>query len=1103
MVEYLCGRAGSGKTALLLNKIEEASRLGERALVLVPEQMTLSMELALTRRLPVLWKVEVLSPSSLLRRLREEGGASARVVLDESGRAMALRRALEELRGSLRVFRRGGEGFVARMAALLEELRAAGLDSTALRLAADGLEVGVTQEKLYDIAAILDGYAGLLRGKYLDGDEAVALFAEQAGASGWLKDFYAFADGFDVPPPRTVRILGALARHCKGLCVSFKMDGDFGRDEKLFSPVSRAYEGLHRYVLAEGLLWRKQNLPPRAAGKPSLAHLERELYARPALPFAGRPEGLHIATAHDAYAEAERAAGFLLRLAMEKGYKPSEMAILCADLAPYGEALKSAFAQRGLPLFVDEPLSCAFHPAARYLLEALEAIARGLPTEGMIRCLKTGFSPLTETEQDLMELLILENRLRGALFERPMDSPRAQSLLLRFYGPLRALREGVSGPGKTVEARAAALFAFMEQGGLKQKLNRRIKRARQSGDELAAERCAQVWGRLVETLDQMVELLGPMELPLKSFIAMLRAGLESVRLKGLPQGGEQVYAGELMRFKAEPGLKALVVLGVNEGVLPAAREDGGLLRDEERALINEAGREARLFLPGMAAREALERFVSYAAFASPSECLLLSCPLVSADGKALTPSPLFGRLQRLFPGLEFEGGLQGDELNWLGSAEGAARALERQLRGPAMRPGEMPPAYAALKTFAPERLEGLRRSLLGPQGAESLPPELARRLYAGGESRTSVSRAESFAHCPFLYFVRYGLRPRELRERAADALDTGNLYHEALQGFVALAAECGGFATLSQAQGDALMEMAAAPGLAKLEGRTALQGGRGRRTLDEMRRTLRRAGRVLTEQLRHSRFLPAKEEAGFGFEQESPIEIELSGEEMLRVAGRIDRLDLFEGKNGKYARIIDYKSGNLKLDLAEVFYGLRLQLFVYLDAVLAMENAKPAGVFYFRVFDAPVTAREYTEEAAKEAILKESRMRGLVLKDLEVLEAMAPPEELGRILPLQFNKDGGLRENASALLEEDFALIRAFTRHKLRQLLERMRAGEIAPSPVSRDDRPQPCAYCDYKGVCRADGSLSGFAQRPIEIAKAEALEKMRLALAEGGQEHA
>ncbi|MDR3085477.1 MAG: hypothetical protein LBU47_04090, partial [Christensenellaceae bacterium] len=352
MVEYLCGRAGSGKTALLLGKIEEAARLGERVLVLVPEQMTLSMELALTRRLPVLWKVEVLSPSSLLRRLRQESGASARVMLDESGRAMALRRALEELKGGLRVFRRGGEGFIAKMAALLEELRAAGVDSTALRLAADRLTGSVTQEKLYDIAAILDGYAELLRGKYLDGDEAVALFAEQAAASGWLKGFCTFADGFDVPPPRTVRILRVLAAHCKGLCVSFKMDGEFGRDERLFSPVNRSYEGLHRFVLEEGIPWRKQNLPPRAAGEPSLAHLERELYARPALPFAGRPAGLRIATAHDAYAEAGRAAGFLLSLAREKGYRLSEMAVLCADLAPYGEALKGAFAARGLPLFV-------------------------------------------------------------------------------------------------------------------------------------------------------------------------------------------------------------------------------------------------------------------------------------------------------------------------------------------------------------------------------------------------------------------------------------------------------------------------------------------------------------------------------------------------------------------------------------------------------------------------------------------------------------------------------------------------------------------------------------------------------------------------------
>ena len=74
--------------------------------------------------------------------------------------------------------------------------------------------------------------------------------------------------------------------------------------------------------------------------------------------------------------------------------------------------------------------------------------------------------------------------------------------------------------------------------------------------------------------------------------------------------------------------------------------------------------------------------------------------------------------------------------------------------------------------------------------------------------------------------------------------------------------------------------------------------------------------------------------------------------------GRIDRLDVLKEDKKVYVKIIDYKSGNTSFDLVGVYYGLQLQLVVYMDAAMEAEKNKhpdcqiePAGIFYYNIKD--------------------------------------------------------------------------------------------------------------------------------------------------------
>lgn len=150
------------------------------------------------------------------------------------------------------------------------------------------------------------------------------------------------------------------------------------------------------------------------------------------------------------------------------------------------------------------------------------------------------------------------------------------------------------------------------------------------------------------------------------------------------------------------------------------------------------------------------------------------------------------------------------------------------------------------------------------------------------------------------------------------------------------------------------------------------------------------------------------------------MKIRLSEEEQLHLRGRIDRLDLCEDQEHVYVKIIDYKSGGTRFDLAAVYYGLQLQLVVYMDAVTELEERKhpgkevvPAGIFYYNIKDPLVdTDKENAEtpEEIEKEILRQLRMNGLVNSDLEVISHMDRAiEKKSDVIPVAL-KDGMIRK---------------------------------------------------------------------------------------------
>ena len=1116
----ITGLSGSGKTTRCMEIMRKVHEGGGRTLLLVPEQDTVQAELQLARALEmqVMWDTEVLSPTRFAHRVQEMTAGSARVWLSDAGRAMALRGAMLQLKDSLRYFRSGSQGAADLMGDFLVELKRGEADATALRLAADRLPVqSALAQKLYDLAAIYEAYDEHMAGKYIDGEDALKRCAQQISQCGELCDMTIVADGFDVLPRTTLRLLAALGRQCREVYVSFSVCEAGAGDAALYEQSLLSMQTLMEMCREEGVMVKRENLSARPLANAEMDHLARNLFANRAKKYEKAPECVHIVQMRDPYMEAERAAGYLFEKCRKEGWRYRDMAVVCADMDTYGERLKQAFARRGMRAYIDHAPTADAHPAAQYLLAALAGAARYYRMDDMLRCLKTGYCGLSLREADRLELYAMEHGLEGRLWELSIETKEEgqdgarsfEELRAQFAAPIIHLREG--GVTRTVRQFAESLVQLMEEACLADKLAAEHKKSEEAGDLVRMQVLSQAQDAINSVLDQAVELCGGESMHIEDFIKLFRAGLEAVTLGSIPMSPDAVYVGDITRFKGR-NIKLLYVVGANADVIPSRKQDSGLLAENEKVTLStaaqEAGTQVRLSL--LSNRTAVERFAIFGALICAKEELVLSWSSVDPRGAAKRESPLLIRLrEKVFPLLKEEGGATGDGYVYAGARasmrEGLAAGLRAQMSG-AAEDAELHALAAAYKAAYPEDYEALVAALMYSGAAEEIDEETAQELYARLKKQraygvdglvASISQLETFAMCPFAHFVRYGLRPTELKEPDMDARDRGTMVHKAVELFMGRLTEMGG--DISDEEAEKLMDEVLKPIFDEDAEKRKRHSGLLRAGHSRIRRTMQRMGRLLALQQRLSDFKTGGEEIVFVPGDLPPLE--LRDGQQVHLEGKIDRVDVKQLEGGEYARVVDYKTGNNALNLEDVYYGLRLQLFLYLDAVLSLRGAKPAGVFYQKVGDAAVNLEggrinDKTEEKRN----KKLKLSGYILEEEDVIRSMcSEPEWMDQVLPVTPKKSKGVplagqytdASRNSMLSEEQFDLLRRHTRRKLTSLAQGLMDGraEVSPAKTKGIDA---CAYCAYRSACGFDESLPGCERREMSMKSDEVLNHIK-----------
>ena len=1074
MLTILIGRAKTGKSDTMLRRMAELGESSQQIL-LVPEHASHQAEVDVCRACgdTASRHAEVLSFRRLGERVLSITGGIADVTLDNGGKLLTLQRALLETAPQMTVYRKPSQkvGFLEQMLALFDELRSYEVTPEILYQQAQDID-GATHDKLTDLSLLYAAYEARLRRPGLDARDRMTKLCDHLEESGYVRGKDIFIDGFTYFNAQERRALAIFLRQARSVTVTLL--GEVNSREEIFEPTLKTMSMLERLAASEGKPVKLLSFTNNDSS--ALGHLERHFFGEN-LPYEGDSSVIRLREAATVYSEVEQTAADIRRLLAAGKCRCRDITVAARNMTEYAGTIETVFERYGIPVYLSRRSDILEKPVLSLLTGVLSSISNGYEYEDMFRWLKTGLAGLTAEECDLLENYVLKWDIHGQTWLRDEDwtenpdgygapwNDRRQAVLTqvnqlrrRVREPLERLAAGLKA-GETARDYVEALYGFMEELKLETALTERMHAQAEAGRMQEAEETAQLWEILCGVLDQFVEILGEEHLEQSEFERLFRLVLTQYSVGTIPVALDQVSVSEITRNDRHT-TSYLFLLGANDHVLPDPGQSGGLLNEDDRQAL--ALRGVELAPTGME-RMGIELQNLYAALAQPTAGLTVSYPVTDVYGSELRPAFVVERLRKLFPKLCVEHE-RADKAYRLSAVEPALEMAGQDPDGPLWRYFQQEPDCA-------RHLSAMERAAAARRG--SLSPAAVRAIYGERVSMTA-SRLERMRSCHFAYFMEYGLRAKSREPASFDAPQIGTFLHYLLENVTRDVLGQGGFAAVDNEELHRLtrqyIDQYAEQELHNFQNRTP----RFRYLFNRLRTNAYAIIDQVAEELRHSDFVPMAFELGFGGKDGTLPAVTISrpdGE--LRVGGKVDRVDGWIKDDKLYLRVVDYKSGKKKFDLANVRMGLDIQMLLYLFA-LQKEGAEffgkeiePAGVLYLPARDEILPAeRGISQEALQKEREKTLKRSGLLLEDPAVLQAMEH-EALTEphYLPLRVGKDGNLSGSLASAAR--LGKLGTYVDKLLGQISDELRSGNIDADPCCHSEEDSQCRFCDWVSACQ------------------------------------
>ena len=1105
------GRAGSGKTTAILREIAALSEKGEgRQILLVPELNSHLMErrLAAATHNHGARTAEVLTFSRLADRVFSEVGGLAQQMLTPAGQLLTVQEAARRVQSSLSAWKGLADKpeLLQEALRLIDECKTCAVAPEALFAASAESEDAALGEKLSDLAQLLTAYERLCDESLPDPRDRLTHLRDRLAESHTLDGAAVYLDGFLGFTAQESAVVDAMLAAGVPLAAAVTCDTAY---PEIFLTGCKTVQKLTRMAKRHSRPVERIELGASRVARPAgLAALEREslLPIRTPQTDAG---GVRLYEAASPFDECEHAAAYIRRKVRDEGARYRDFIVAARDIQPYSAFLAMAMARYDIPVFLAEKPDLLSRPPMALVTNALEAARSHFRYEDLFSCLKTGLAGLDWDEIDKLENYVLTWNIRGSAWEHPWvehpdgyglhidEAAKAQldelnALREKAIAPFSALREALAGEKPAADC-VRALYTFLLAVDAPQRMTDRAAGHEAAGRLQLADEYRQLWEILVSAMEQFAWVCGDTPLTLDRFAQLFRLVLGEYDVGTIPVSLDRVTCGDIERACME-NARYVILLGVNDGLIPKAPASTSLLSDMDRDKLDALGVELKAYGEE---RLLMEQETLYRALACPTDELLLTYHTTDAGGGETRPSYFVGTVRELLPEAPFTTHRTESVRDRLQAERPAVELACAYLSGdrsPAVRA-----AYDYYKDDERVHNAADQRRGRGPLSSQ----HTIDGLY-GKSISVSASKVDVFYSCRFAYFMQHGLKAKPRRVAKLDSMSAGTFLHYVMEHALdILAKQEGGAAradrnAVHKACREAVRQYVAEE-LGGLENKTA-------RFQYLFRRLVHSAEQILenvVEELRVSDFRPIDYELDFSYNGDLPPVQCTDGDVSISLTGKVDRVDGYIRNGRLYLRVMDYKSGHKSFSLSDIWYGLNMQLIIYLYALQRegleryrarltdeLNEIVPAGVLYVPVRDElPDEKRSIDEDELNTEKEKLLRRSGLLSDDMSILEAMERGlEDKGRFIPVALKKKKGEEEasfaSGSAVADlAKFGRLARYTQKKLLEMGQELRRGSVEANP-RRSDRSY-CDWCEFRAACRFD-ETAGDKMRPLRKLKDE-----------------
>lgn len=1055
------GRSGSGKTKELLNHINENCD----NLVITTEPSVYYIENLLAKKnIPA----NVIAYETLARFVLQQLNVIIGTEINKESQIIMIGKVIKNNRDRLQTFNKVNfdNSSINKIYNFIVECRELGITTDNLQYVYENSN-NTLRTKLHDILIILDEFNKELESKKLVTKEDLTNMAIEAlnkcDKFPYENILIDTVNSYSVSFKNIIKI---LVQKTNNTVMAFKTTNPKRYDYFICKDSMDALQEIVDYLMQETMIEISTNkLRPIKNDEDGIQSIERQLFDKDVVGKSSCNNVL-LHESSTMYKEIDFVTSEIKKLIASGEYKPEDIIITSSAIDRYINIIANSLNKHNIGFFYYKNNQLSKSYVYSFLEESLNIVKAGYTVENILRIAQ--FDYIGVVREEYMVLDSFFNRFGYKLNIAMKNGEKydnsnyilVKNIIAKIQKHIDVLQDKIDN-SNNVKEYMTAIMEYINEFSIREKLQEEYVKLYSVKNIPEANKIKSVWNGLIKNLNQIYDIFKEENIRFEDFFAIFRKMAEDTLLSTTQQYFGQVNIIDMKQAQSKKS-KILFVVGCNENYFPESSPNQ-IIVDNERKTINST---LKVYLKLSKDVDVEKQASISSTLAMPSEKLYISWSLNDLDSKPLKYASILNNVVK-----KFEDNIVKEKEYYDEDREEAFLALLNEIaeyKRTGVESLELSDKFLDFnqdKKYSERLYYALKSASVDKSKINVANPALGYKE----KDFFSVTRIESFNKCPFKHYVEHALKPEKIKFFNESAADKGNFFH-------AIMKQLFDYIIKNKIDVDVLEYKEFVKIIEPII--EELAKDHNDNIFDSINKYIYESYKIKDRvkvsawnaivQLQKGSFKVAKDEYAVG--REIPLDIQLDNGKIVHLVGIIDRIDLYEKNDEKYARIIDYKSGNTSFSEDLLNAGVQLQLPLYSKAVSG--DFKLAGMYYFHIQNPILDA-----DNKNDTIEKQFQLSGPTINDPILVSAndtrLSDTGVSSDVVQIDITSKGDISKK-SKVIEQDFLNeIYKKSTDIVKDSIERILDGETKAIPFKYKDNDS-CKYCQYKSICHFDPTVKG-----------------------------